>query len=518
MQYFSRKRISFHLKINEVEIEKVSEHRLLGMIIDMPYLNWRKHVNNIIYEGYKRINIMKTLSSTTWGASPKILRTLYIAFIRAKLEYGAILYADVSPILMKKLDILQNACLRIIIGACKTTPILSLEIESNILPLKLRFSYLQAKKYIQLCYRQKEDATSNKINVTSSSCVSGIGNTFKHRATLSLINLGRTCWKRFNITERIIPPWKHIFKYIEKEMPNEEVNDIVKFNTLIKTKYSEFLKIYTDGSKLENGSTSSAVYTAHDNKTYSWKLYSQHSVLAAEMHAIKMSLSIIKLDSYYNQCKVVVFSDSKSALSLIQAENDSLDQNVNDIIIMLYELNQDKEVILQWIKGHAGIEGNEIADKAAKSAHENPIPVLHPLSYKDDISLLNNQLQIYWKNYWLNQTQVEEKGIFLTRIRKCEIYARKWYFPRKIECILTRLRTGHIQLNSYLYRFNLSDTNLCSFCHEIEDIEHYLLRCYKYGASRLLLEHEVSRAGGEMSLSCLLGGDSEKNNLKLYFI
>ena len=515
LQYFSRKRLNINLKINGMAITMEKEHRLLGMTIDMPHLNWRKHVNNIIFEGYRRINIMKTLSSTTWGASPKILRNLYISFIRSKLEYGSMLYADVSLDLRNKLNILQNACLCIILGACKTTPILSLEIEANIFPLNIRFSYLQAKKYIQFCYRPKDDTTASKLKVTSSGCISGISNTFKHRATFSLISFGRDHWDRSNRSEWLFPPWNNISTYVETEMSNEDVSNIVQFNTLVENKYSDFLQIYTDGSKLDNGSTSSAVYIAHNKKTYSWKLGFQHSILAAELHAIKMSLFIIKLNSHFNKTKIVVFSDSKSALTMIQATNNRSDQNVNDIISLLYELNQSKHTILQWIKGHSGIEGNEIADKAAKSAHEKSYSVLHPLSYKDDIALLNKEVQIYWKNYWLNQTQVEQKGLFLVNIKK-HMYPRKWYFSRRIECLLTHLRTGHIQLNSYLFRFNLSDTDLCSFCNVIEDIEHYLLRCYKYSASRMLLEHDVYRAGGEMSLSCLLGGDSVgKKQLKI---
>jgi hypothetical protein len=45
---------------------------------------------------------------------------------------------------------------------------------------------------------------------------------------------------------------------------------------------------------------------------------------------------------------------------------------------------------------------------------------------------------------------------------------------------LTRLRTGHCELNHYLYRFGLTDTPYCSCGRGKETVEHYLLECELY--------------------------------------
>ena len=506
-QYFYKKTAEIKIDINNIQIKKVKEHKLLGMIIDMPHLTWKEHLKTIISEGYRRINIMKALSSTSWGASPKILRMFYMAFIRSKLEYGAILFPKISPILKGKMEVLQNACLRLILGACKTTPILSLQVEANILPLDIRFQYVLAKKYLQLCYKYVEDDTSKILNVSSGNSISGIAKTFKYRATSALVNFGRNNWKRITNSKDLLPPWKTIYNFVESEMPENGKTVIENFNFLINNKYKNFHAVYTDGSKLDNGSTSSAVYTEFNKGIYSWKLSCKHSILGAELYAIKMSLIIIKLNiDHYN--KIVVFTDSKTAVMLIQSENNNFSQDIPDIKCLLYELNQTNTVMIQWIRSHSGIEGNEVADRAAKAAHQHSECILHPLSYTEDVSLLQSQVELYWKNYWINQAELEQKGLFLINIRCKNLHPRKWVFSRKIETLLTRLRTGHVQLNAYLHRFNLSETDQCSFCQEVESIEHYLLKCYKYSASRMLLEHEINKAGGEMTLSCLLGGDS----------
>lgn len=45
-----------------------------------------------------------------------------------------------------------------------------------------------------------------------------------------------------------------------------------------------------------------------------------------------------------------------------------------DLVKELYQLYQDNDVTLIWEKGHAGLELNELADLAAKSAARHPRP------------------------------------------------------------------------------------------------------------------------------------------------
>lgn len=42
-----------------------------------------------------------------------------------------------------------------------------------------------------------------------------------------------------------------------------------------------------------------------------------------------------------------------------------------DLVQELYELYQSHDVKLQWVKGHAGLELNELADTAANQARKN---------------------------------------------------------------------------------------------------------------------------------------------------
>jgi len=87
-QLFTRRRVGPpSLKLGGQVIESVREQRLLGVIFDSPRLTWKAHVDHLVANCTRRINIMKTFSSPSWGASHPILRQFYISYIRAKLSY-----------------------------------------------------------------------------------------------------------------------------------------------------------------------------------------------------------------------------------------------------------------------------------------------------------------------------------------------------------------------------------------------------------------------------------------------
>ena len=145
MQFFTRRRIlTPQIYYDGQLLESIKEQRLLGVILDSPYLTWKAHAAHIsllVANCTKRIGIMKSLSSISYGASHKILRNFYIAYIRSRLTYCSSAFVNASKTQMKRLEVIQNTCLRLITGGRKTTPILSLEAESHIPPLNIYIIY-----------------------------------------------------------------------------------------------------------------------------------------------------------------------------------------------------------------------------------------------------------------------------------------------------------------------------------------------------------------------------------------
>lgn len=520
-QFFTRKRnVNITLKLNNQNIECVREHTLLGMRLDMPSLSWHNHVKYLITDCHRRLNLMKSISSSVWGASTSILRTFYIAYIRAKLEYGSVLFAGAAVSYQNKLKVLQNSCLRLLLGARNTTPILSLEIESNIAPLSIRFDFLSAKYYLTLCDRQKNDTTCKLLGIESGHTQQGLMNTFKYRATTALSLFGFESWSRDCRLKKILPPWTTVKDYLETSMlidENEGETDIcTQFRILMDRRYSNYLCVYTDGSKTESpSSVSSAVYISYSGSVHSWKLDSRHSVVGAELHAIEMSLAIIKIDDELSENNVVILTDSKSSCLMISSPTGSYTNIVGAIQRLLLDLNRQRSVKIQWIKAHASIQGNEMADAAAKAAHSKMRITAFPLCLQENKNTLFIQMKKFWKQYWIEQTAATTTGQHLRLIRKENTERFRWPLPRKASVVLVRLRTGHVGLNSYLHRFNMAESPNCDFCDMPEDVEHYLCHCCKYMASRMILEHDLGRLNADMSVPTLLGATSSGRRQKL---
>ena len=102
------------------------------------------------------------------------------------------------------------------------------------------------------------------------------------------------------------------------------------------------------------------------------------------------------------------------------------------------------------------------------------------------------------------------KGLFLLGLKR-EIVTESVVDTgkRKLDCILFRMRLGHVQLNEYLFKIGRADTNQCSYCGDVETIEHFLIDCDQYNNERLQLFIKVSRILGyppTLSVKLLLGG------------
>jgi hypothetical protein len=118
--------------ICNTEIPVVMETKFLGIIFDSK-LTFKPHVANLRKKCLKAMNLLRVVAHTDSGADSTTLLRLNCSVVRAKL-LSCIVYGSARACYVESLDWVQNAALRVCLGAFRT----SLHVEGNELPLRLR--------------------------------------------------------------------------------------------------------------------------------------------------------------------------------------------------------------------------------------------------------------------------------------------------------------------------------------------------------------------------------------------
>ena len=525
--YHTLKRIKpVNLKLDGKEIPYTKTHKYLGITFDGPRLNWQEHVLQLKIKCIPHINIMKYIGHSSWGADRTILLRYYVAVIRTKLDYGCIFYGTANKTLLQSLNIIQNSCIRIAIGARKTSPISSIEIESNVMPLALHRQYIMCVCY----FRIKELPTSVEVvEVINADNVDTNINNYKApfrippfivRTIEILNNLNFPQLQSSNSNSLVspLPPWvdtDKIFKTYFSDLSirvqsSEQIINLFKY--LKNEIYDDFLEIYTDGSKIDVPQISTgAAYVIYENGfniVQKFKLSPLHSILGAELVAILKALEYVKNNCHYiNKKGIVIYTDSLSGVSLLKnMKLLSYSELVYNIHKLIVEIRNKYPIVVQYIPAHNGIKGNEMADKLAKESHSNEDILEIPISKIDCKRKLWSNLIYKWQNDWLQLVNTSNKGKFIINVRnKIGYWPWSSHSNRRVETALCRLRIGHAGLNKHLNRFNLSETSLCE-CGEEETISHYFLTCQLNDRQRSEMINSLNYLHVPLLLTNILGG------------
>ena len=125
------------LKYEGKQLAKEDNPVYLGVTLDQR-MTLEKHMRNVKEKASRRLNIVKKLASTTWGADKNTLRQLYLGYVRSSMEYNLALQSISSDTNRAALDKVESSALHFIAGAMKSTPTAACHIHTNVQPLGLR--------------------------------------------------------------------------------------------------------------------------------------------------------------------------------------------------------------------------------------------------------------------------------------------------------------------------------------------------------------------------------------------
>ena len=374
VQYFTRKKINNPpvLVFNNSQLRYQRVCRYLGLLFDSPYLTWKDHIDYLVVDCKKRLNILKAVASTSWGAERKTLLQLYKGFILSKITYGSVAYGSASKSLFGKLEVIQNSALRIATGALRSSPIGALRCEVNVPSIGCVVELLTVKYFIKA-------KSFSRLNPVRSEVLGDLGSTenlrWSHfayripgilRALHSCRRLGIPQFDDLPVVNYSpIPPWLRLNIMVKLDVGITSVKNLpinIRLslsNMMLLHLYNDHLQIFTDGSKAyvhNEWRVGSAFYVKNEDLKFKFRVGGVHSVLVAELFAVYKALQWVlgRIASVVQN--VVILTDSLSALQGLQNGSNKARFLVFECWRLLKRLMEHHcMLVFQWIPSHVGI-------------------------------------------------------------------------------------------------------------------------------------------------------------------
>ena len=128
---------AIQLKLGGNTIPIVNQHKFLGIILDK-HLNFEAHIEYIRTKCKKSLNLIKKkLANTNWGVDRKSLKLICKTTTLAILDYGCHVYGSATKPVLRRLDPIHNEGLRLVTGAFRSSPTVSVQVDSGEPPLEL---------------------------------------------------------------------------------------------------------------------------------------------------------------------------------------------------------------------------------------------------------------------------------------------------------------------------------------------------------------------------------------------
>jgi ribonuclease HI len=175
-------------------------------------------------------------------------------------------------------------------------------------------------------------------------------------------------------------------------------------------------------------------------------------------------------DGQDNYKHIAVYTDSKITLDLLQNKFkwNRLIECIRNKIIALAHLKWNMR--FGWVKGHVGIEGNELVDRLAKEAAVEFGPVVYNKMLREVIITREKENGLHmWQWQWTNTGKEVVTKVFPPSARN-RLQQKIPIFPE-----FTTMVTEHGKLGSYLHRFGLIDNLKCQYEEEEEETTNHLI-------------------------------------------
>ncbi|XP_043212634.1 uncharacterized protein LOC122376759 [Amphibalanus amphitrite] len=353
--------------------------KLLGVTLDR-LLHFGAHCRSLRQRVRPRTNQLRLLTGREWGLEERQLRIVASGYIRGALEHAAAAWlpaASPSHIMLLEREMREAA--RVVTGCPRSTPAHAVMAEAGLAPVAERRTALAARL---LAKARALPAGDPLRKVAESQVPTRLSTVTGWRG------VGEETWRAAGICppiEPILPlpdpPWD----------PSPTVSFSLDIGAAIPTAASDTWKrnaasqhlaalpqcatwVWTDGSAtdgvLNGGAGALIVWPDGEERSVRAPAGRLCSSFRAEMVALRTALSFLLENPLHADDPVVICTDSQSALAALRegpaAQHSPLGGAIWRALRGLTA--GGRQVHLQWVPSHCGLEGNERADSIAKEA------------------------------------------------------------------------------------------------------------------------------------------------------
>ena len=235
---------------------------------------------------------------------------------------------------------------------------------------------------------------------------------------------------------------------------------------------------YTDGSLQQDGSCGAA-YIQWDETLGSWTVREKFKLRQASIQLAEIT-GLVKACEHYNETEkkepAIIYTDRMGILSRLKKGRY---YDVMEPVITF--LNNNPQNKIEWVKAHAGLMGNELADQLAKEACTNGTPIAMKWLYPF-IRQVSKEME------WRKVKSKMQKNFPLYRTRRRK---RKRRMKPHLEQIMTSYRLSGLPTPRYAYDRKMKLYPRCQHCDCDGTQSHYIYECSLLTDERMVFIREM---------------------------
>ena len=471
----------------DTKLRRESEPCYLGVTLD-PRLNLHTHILKTATKARSRLDLLKMLAGSGWGATLQSLRTMYLAYVRPVLEYASPVLTLANPSTLKKLDLVQNAAARFIQGGLRSTPIKVLERATAVEPLGLRRDaecVLARERFLRIPEASPLRGMSENPGAN------------QRLQKLSPLTRGKKVSLEYDLCEQreaLVPirwspdmaprPIKVELSIGVAGKKSELAPEVLKAAALacIEGYPKSYVQCYIDGSATEGTKDGGYGFTIQwpngeaDTDGFGPVGTSTCSFECERTALVKCIEALMERHREGIRFPGIVFLSDCQAL--LQVLGGHLSATISDSMSNLEKLRTSgTRVLAQWIPSHVGIKGNEKADLLANQGRASEQPTV-PATFADCKAAIRRGLAELWEAAFRDNDDQS-----LSEMRKLALRVRNpqdpiELLPRGQAVQVFRMRAEHTLLRGSMFRTKWTSEPSCRLCgFVIESIPHVLFSC-----------------------------------------